>query len=104
VIEPQSNQAYVLFQKSAIPVLVDFYSTASISSELMHSYIMNLAERRKGELMAVRINVEVHPQMAAAFRIQETPTFIILHRGNERARYVGEMSETEFSLWVAKLT
>jgi thioredoxin 2 len=104
VVEPQPNQAYALFQKSALPVLGDFYSMSCMSCKLMHSVVMNLAERRKGELMVVRINVEEYPEMAAAFGIQGVPTFVILHRGNERARSVGEMAETDFSLWVAKLT
>lgn len=75
-----------------------------MSCELMHSSVMNLADRRKGELMVVRMNVEKHPEMAAAFGIQGVPTFVILYRGNERDRSVGEMSETDFSLWVAKFT
>jgi thioredoxin-like negative regulator of GroEL len=85
-------------------LLVDFFSMSSMSCELMHSVILNLAERRKGELMVVRIDVEKHPELAAAFGIQGVPTFVILHRGNEWARSVGEMTETDFSLWVAKFT
>jgi thioredoxin 2 len=104
VVEPQPNQAYALFQKSAIPLLVDFFSMSCMSCELMHSVILSLAERRKGELMVVRIDVEKNPELAAAFGIQGVPTFLILHRGNERARSVGEMTETDFSLWVAKFT
>jgi thioredoxin 2 len=104
VVEPLSNQAYELFQKSAIPVLVDFYSVSDISCELMYSVVMSLAERRMGELMVARINVEEQPELAAAFGIKEVPTFMILYRGNERDRSVGEMPETDFSLWVAKFT
>ena len=104
VVEPKANQAYALFQKSAIPVLADFCSMASLSCELMHSVVMSLAERRMGELMVARINVEEQPDLAAAFGIQEVPTYLILSRGNERARSVGEMAETDFSLWVAKFT
>jgi thiol-disulfide isomerase/thioredoxin len=104
VIEPLPNQAYELFRKSAIPVLVDFYSISCMPCELMHSAVMNLADRRMGELMVARINVEKHPEMAVAFGIQGVPTFVILHKENERARSVGEMTETDFSLWVAKFT
>ncbi len=75
-----------------------------MSCELMHSSVINLAERRMGELMVVRINVEVYPELAAGFGIRGVPTFVILYRGNERARSVGEMPETDFSLWVAKFT
>jgi thioredoxin 2 len=104
VVEPQPNQAYALFQKSAIPLVLDFYSISNMACELMHSVVLNPAERRKGELMVVRIDVEQFPELAAAFGIQGVPTFLILNRGNEWARSVGEMTETDFSLWVAKFT
>lgn len=104
VIEPLPNQTYALIQKSAIPLLVDFYSVTCLPCELMHTAVINLAERRMGDLMVIRINVEVYPELAAAFGVRGVPTFVILHKGNERARSVGEMAETDFSLWVAKFT
>jgi thiol-disulfide isomerase/thioredoxin len=102
VVEPLPKQAYVLFQKSAIPALVVFDSKSCVSCKRMNSIVLNLAKRRKGELMVVRINVEEHPELAAAFGVQEVPTFLILLKGTEWARSIGEMAETDFSLWVAK--
>ena len=78
VVEPLPNQAYALFQKSSIPVLVDFYSMSCMSCELMHSIVLNLAERRKGELMVVRINVEEHPELAAASLEVSAPGFVLI--------------------------
>jgi len=101
VLEPSPGQAYNLFQKSAIPVLADFYSPACAPCHVMHPVIENLASRRAGELMAIRINVDNHPEMAASFGIQGVPTIIIMRRGSEVARHSGAMDETNFSLWVA---
>ncbi len=103
VVEPSPNQAYNLFQKSAIPVLADFYSPTCAPCQMMHPVLESLAERRVGELMVVKINVDSHPEMAAAFGVQGVPTLIILRRGNEVARNSGAMDETNFSLWVASL-
>lgn len=103
VVEPSPSQAYNLFQRSAIPVLADFYSPTCAPCQMMHPVIESLAKRRIGELMVVRINVDSHPEMAAAFGIQGVPTVVILRRGNEVARTSGAMEETNFSLWVASL-
>ena len=103
VLEPAPSQAYNLFQNSAIPVLADFYSPTCAPCQMMHPVVENLASRRAGELMVVKINVDSHPEMAAAFGIQGVPTVIILRRGNEVARNSGAMDETNFSLWVASL-
>jgi thioredoxin 1 len=67
----------------------------------MNPVVENLASRRAGELMAVKINVDNHPQLAASFGVQGVPTFVILHKGTERDRMSGAVSETDFSLWVA---
>jgi thioredoxin 2 len=103
VLEPPPNQAYNLFQKSAIPVVADFYSPACAPCHVMHPAVESLAKRRAGELMVVKINVDSHPEMAAAFGVQGVPTIIILRRGNEVARNSGAMDETNFSLWIASL-
>lgn len=103
IVEPSPNQVYSLFQKSAIPVLADFFSPTCGPCHIMHPILENLAMRRAGELMVVKINVDIHPEMAAAFGIQGVPTMIIMRKGNEVARKSGAMDETNFSLWVASL-
>ena len=101
VVEPSAEQALNLLQKSGLPVLVDFYSPTCAPCHMMHPVVESLAKRREGELMAMKINVDNNPQMAAQFGVQGVPTFVILYKGNERARTVGVQSEADFALWVA---
>ena len=101
VVEPIPEQASSFLQKSGLPVLVDFYSPTCTSCHVMHPAVESLAERRRGELMVLRINVDNNPQMAAEFGVQGVPTFVILYKGNERGRMVGVQSEADFVLWVA---
>ena len=101
IVEPTPEQAYTLIQKSALPVLIDFFSPTCAPCHMMHPVVADLAERRAGELMVLRLDVNVHGELGAAFGVQGVPTFIIFHRGYERARTTGAMSETDFSLWVA---
>jgi len=101
VIEPSLPQIQALLQHSLLPILVDFYSPTCAPCHIMHPIMDSLAQRRKGELMVVRINVDLYPQLAASWGIQAVPTFLIIHKGHERARTNGAMSETDFALWVA---
>lgn len=101
ILEPPLDQVVRLIQNSGLPILIDFYSPTCAPCHMMHPVVENLAKRRAGELMIVRLNVDTYPQLAAQFGIQGVPTFIIISRGNERARTTGAMSETDFSLWVA---
>ena len=101
VIEPTLVQAENLMNRSSIPVLVDFYSPTCAPCQMMNPAVKGLAQRRAGELLVVKINVDNHPQLASVFGIQGVPTFVIVHRGHERDRMSGALSETDFSLWVA---
>jgi thioredoxin 2 len=101
IIEPTSEQTYTLIQKSSLPVLVDFFSPTCAPCHMMNPIVVSMAQRRAGELMVVRLDMNTHGEMGAAFGVQGVPTFIIFHRGYERARTVGAMSEADFSLWVA---
>ena len=101
VVEPSADQVNILFQKSGLPILVDFYSPTCAPCHMMHPVVESLAKRRAGELMAVKINVDLNPQIAAQFGVQSVPTIIILNKGNERGRTVGVQSDADFALWVA---
>ncbi|MBN2409353.1 MAG: conjugal transfer protein TraF [Candidatus Aminicenantes bacterium] len=101
VLEPSEEDLITLFQKSGLPILVDFYSLSCAPCLMMHPILERLAKRRAGEIMVVRVNTDRIPRLAAQFGIQAVPTFVILSRGSERGRTSGAMQEADFSLWVA---
>ncbi len=101
VIKPAPEQAYNLFRKSSLPILVDFYSPTCAPCQMMHPVVENLARRRRGEIMVIRLNVNLHPEIGTSFGVQGVPTFIVIRKGNEIGRTSGAMSEADFALWVA---
>lgn len=101
VLEPAPQQVYNLIQKSFLPLLLDFYSPTCAPCHMMHPVVKNLAVRRAGDLMVLRININLHPDIAAAFGVQGVPTFLILRKATEIDRTTGAMSEADFALWVA---
>jgi thioredoxin 2 len=101
VLELSAGQASAFFQKSKLPVLVDFSSPTCAPCHMMHPVVESFARRRAGEIMVVRINVDQNSQVAAEFRVQAVPTFVILYKGYERGRTSGALPEADFALWVA---
>jgi thioredoxin-like negative regulator of GroEL len=101
VIEFSPEQTNTLIQESSLPILLEFYSTMCVHCQMMHTIVHDLAERQAGELMVLQVDVDKHAELAASFAVQGVPTFIILHKGFERARNSGGMAEADFSLWVA---
>ncbi|MFQ6070852.1 MAG: thioredoxin family protein [Candidatus Aminicenantales bacterium] len=104
VLEPPVEIVLNLIKKAKLPLLLDFYSPTCAPCHMMHTVLENLAKRRAGELMALKLNVDSHPQLAARLGIKAVPTFVVVTNGNERGRTTGAMSETDFSLWVASIT
>lgn len=101
VFEPTPEQAHNLLYDSSLPVLVDFYSPTCAPCNMMFPVVENLAARRAGEISVIKINVDQNQQLAEAFGVRGVPTFVIVHKGNERDRMSGAVNETDFSLWVA---
>lgn len=101
VIEPLPGQFAHFLQSASLPVLVDFYSPACAPCHMMHPVVESLAQRKAGELMVVKINVDQNPQIAVQFGIQGVPTFLVLLKGFERGRASGAMSEADLALWLA---
>ena len=103
VLEPNSEQALSLIQKSRLPVLVDFYSPTCMPCHMMNPIVVSLARRRRGEIMVIKVNTDDIPQLAGAYGIMGIPTFIVFRKGLELGRTSGALSEGDFSLWVANL-
>lgn len=101
VLETSEQAAFTLIQKSALPVLVDFYSPTCGPCLMMHPVVERLAKRRAGEIMVIKVNTDQSPSLAAQLGIQAVPTFMVFHKGTERGRTSGAMQEADFSLWVA---
>jgi len=101
VLEPSADQLTVLIQKSARPLLIDFYSETCVPCRMMHPIVESLAARRAGDLTVVKVNTNMLPEMARTFRVEAVPTFVIIKNGIERGRTMGAMNETDFSLWAA---
>ena len=99
--EPGVEGILNLFHNSTLPVLADFYSQTCGPCHMMHPILERLAARRAGEVVVVRIDVELHPELAREFGVQGVPTFVIVHKGAERGRTVGAMDESSFALWAA---
>ncbi len=101
VLEPTRAQAGTLFRNSGLPVLVDFFSPTCGPCHVMHPVIERLAQRRAGEVVVVKVNVERDPDLARDFGIQGVPTFVVISKGIERDRMSGAVPEEDFAFWVA---
>jgi thioredoxin 2 len=74
---------------SAVPVLVDFYADWCGPCRMMAPTLDDLAQRRAGEVLVLKLDTDANPLTASRFGIRGIPTVIAFQGGNERSRHVG---------------
>ncbi len=60
------------------PVLVDFWSRGCPACRAMDGIVSELAEEFEGSAHVVKVNLTDMPESIQAFRLQGTPTFLVM--------------------------
>jgi thioredoxin 2 len=74
---------------TTVPVLVDFYADWCGPCHMMAPTLDELAQRRAGQVLVLKLDTDAHPTIAGRYGIRGIPTVIAFDRGQERGRHVG---------------
>jgi len=74
---------------SSTPLVVEFGATWCPPCKQLEPVLGELAERFRGRVHVVSINIESDPQMAARFHVRSVPTLLALRDGQVVASQVG---------------
>jgi thioredoxin 1 len=81
-----------LITESALPVLVDFWAEWCGPCKMVSPVIERLASEYKGRLIAVKVNVDDKPHIAARYQISGIPTIMMFHKGQIIMQQTGALS------------
>jgi len=102
-----SKQAYIFelsaqsFTESALqnsfqlPVLVEFMGVWSGPCVAMANRLSGLATEFAGDFIFAQVDIDEQQELREQYKIENVPTLVVLHNGEEVRREVGEMQETE---------
>ncbi len=79
--------------KSAVPVLVDFYSDSCIPCKRMAPTLAELEEEYGGRFKLCKVNVNANPALPERYGILSAPTLVFFSGGLELSRKTGFMGK-----------
>ena len=74
---------------ATVPVVVDFYADWCGPCHMMAPVLDDIAHRRAGEVLVLKLDTDASPAAPARFGIRGIPTLIVFRNGQEHARHVG---------------
>jgi thioredoxin 1 len=81
---------------SPVPVMVDFWASWCLPSQMMMPVLDKLSEEYKNKKIKIKkINVDQNPGLRDKYKIMGCPTFILIKNGVEIVRKVGALSDDQ---------
>ncbi|TMK96099.1 MAG: thioredoxin family protein [Actinobacteria bacterium] len=74
------------------PLLVFFYSERSGPARRMESLLAHLARKERERMRFRRVDVDIRPDLAARFRVEEVPTLVLVKGRRVAERLDGRVS------------
>jgi thioredoxin 2 len=62
--------------------------------------VRDLALELAGRALVLKVNTETHPQLAARFRVQAIPNFVVLKDGRVVRQHPGIASRADMRRWI----
>jgi len=88
---------------TTVPVVVDFYADWCGPCKIMAPLLDDVAHRRAGELLIVKLDTDRNPVTGQRFGIRGIPTLIAFRAGKEVGRRVGAVPPAELEAFLKSI-
>ena len=99
-IEADTSSFDEIIVGAKVPVLVDFWAAWCGPCRMAAPEVQQLAREMSGHALVLKVDTEAHPDLAARFRVQSIPNFMVFRGGRAVFQRAGVAPRAEMRRWL----
>ena len=99
----ETFEADVIEASNTSLVVIDFWSPSCQPCKQLMLLLEQQARKQEGKLALIKVNVDEHQQLAAAFGVQSVPLVVAFRDGRPVDQFSGLLPEAEIAQWIQNL-
>ena len=90
-----------IVREAPVPILVDFWAAWCAPCRRAAPEVARVAEQMAGKAIVLKVDTERSPALAARYRVQSIPNFVVLKNGGVVMQQPGLVDAAQLGSWLA---